>query len=43
MFLFSTMANAQTASNSISDGNTASKETNVKQMGICLVGEGGPL
>jgi hypothetical protein len=37
-----TMANAQTSSNSMSGGNRASKETNVKQMGICLVGEGGP-
>ncbi len=36
------MANAQTSSNSMSGGNRASKETNVKQMGICLVGEGGP-
>ncbi len=31
------MANAQT-----SNGNRVNKETNVKQMGICLVGEGGP-
>jgi hypothetical protein len=37
-----TMASAQTSSNSMSGGNRASKETNVKQMGICLVGEGGP-
>jgi hypothetical protein len=37
-----TMANAQTSSNSMADANRASKETNVKQMGICLVGEGGP-
>ena len=36
------MANAQTSSNSMSGGNRASKETNVKQMGICVVGEGGP-
>ncbi len=37
-----TMVNAQTSSNSTSSGNRHSNETNVKQMGICLVGAGGP-
>ena len=36
-----TMVSAQT-SNSTPSGNRASNETNVKQMGICLVGAGGP-
>lgn len=42
LIISATMANAQTSSNSMSGGNRASKETNAKQMGICLVGEGGP-
>jgi hypothetical protein len=37
-----TMVNAQTSSNSTSGGNRHSNETNVKQMGICVVGAGGP-
>jgi hypothetical protein len=38
-----TMANAQTPSNSTSNTNiTASNETGVKQMGICVVGAKSP-
>jgi hypothetical protein len=40
--LLATMVNAQTSSNSTSGGNRHSNETNVKQMGICVVGAGGP-
>ena len=38
-----TMANAQTPSNSTSNTNiTASNETGVKQMGICVIGSKSP-
>ena len=41
--LLATIANAQTSSNSTSGANsTTSNETGVKQMGICVVGGGGP-
>ena len=43
LFLLATIANAQTSSNSTSGANsTTSNKTSVKQMGICVVGAGGP-
>jgi hypothetical protein len=41
--LLATIANAQTPSNSTSGAkSTTSNESGVKQMGICVVGAGGP-
>ena len=42
--LLATIANAQTASPNFTSGakSTSSNESGVKQMGICVVGAGGP-
>ena len=40
--LSAVMINAQASSSSTSDSNSTSDETHATQMGICVVGAGGP-